>query len=179
MWRRTRTQADSPRTDSPHSIFNSQVLHHRGQIPKIQRQQEAQQKMAGGSRLHPSLDPAGLFNGKRSRPHLSPGNKRLQRARNTAAWDSPNLCPGEFAGAGMQASLDAWSFLQVSPPLGFLPSLLPRSRAIIPGGLALNPSLHVTFSTVSRCLCVYGDDVIESASILGPQDVGCGYCLHH
>lgn len=112
--------------------------------------------------------------------HIYPQGTRDFREQGTQqAWDSPNLGPGEFAGAGMQASLDAWSFLQVSPPLGFLPSLLPRSRAVIPGGLALNPSLHVTFSTVSHCLCVYGDDVIESASILGPQDVGCGYCLHH
>lgn len=68
--------------------------------------------------------------------HTYPQGTRDFREQGTQqAWDSPNLGPGEFAGAGMQASLDAWSFLQVSPPLGFLPSLLPQSKAIILGAL--------------------------------------------
>lgn len=37
--------------------------------------------------------------------------------------------------------------------------------------VALNPSLHFTFSTVLLCLCVWGD-VREPSSILGPRDVG-------
>lgn len=111
--------------------------------------------------------------------HTYPQGARDFREQGTQqVWDSPNLCPGELAGAGMHASLDAWSFLQVSRPLGFLPSAASPVQIHHLGGLALNPSLHVTFSTVFLCLCVCGDDVIESSSILGPQDMGCGYCFY-
>lgn len=123
-------------------------LHHHGQIPKIQRQQGAQQIMADHFQLCPSLDPAGLLHGKRSRPHLPPGNQGLQRARNTAGLGFPYPLPW-----GVCRCRDARFLRCLVLPAGVTSSGLP-SLAASPvqihhlGGLALNPSLHVTFSTV-------------------------------
>lgn len=58
------------------------------------------------------------------------------------------------------------------------PSQLPQYTSTFGGGggVALNPALHFTFSTILLCLCVWGD-VRESSSILGPRDVACGYSI--
>lgn len=66
--------------------------------------------------------------------HTNPqGTRDLREQGAQQVWDSPNLCPREFAGAGMLASSDAWSFLQVSPPLGLLPSQLPQYTSTFGG----------------------------------------------